>query len=139
LYCGFLISWQYLERGTTLSTPHPSNAHFTDAFKIPVWFEKQGLPPRFNGTTRQKGMSRSPGEHGVLLPCDTLLSSGLREDITPPSQIKIPLCTSLKYMGGGTGIAPLILNVGTRGEWSASRPSRFTPGKSPPPLPVSTH
>jgi hypothetical protein len=33
------------------------------------------------------------------------------------------------------GIAQLFLNLGTRrGEWSASRPGRFTPGKDPVPI-----
>jgi len=82
LYCGFLISWQYLERGTTLGTPHPFKAHFTNAFKIPVWFEKQGPAAQFNGTATQKGMSRLPGERRVLR-CDTSLSGGPGGDITP--------------------------------------------------------
>jgi len=34
------------------------------------------------------------------------------------------------YWGSG-GIVPLILDLGTRCEWSASRSGRFTPGKKP--------
>jgi hypothetical protein len=40
----------------------------------------------------------------------------------------------MKALGGKGGIAPLILELGTRrGEWSASRPGRaLPPGKGPP-------
>jgi hypothetical protein len=39
----------------------------------------------------------------------------------------------MKTYGGGGGIAPLFLVWALDGgEWSASRPGRFTPGKEPP-------
>jgi hypothetical protein len=73
-------------------------------------------------------MSRSPGERRVLR-CDTLLSGGLRGDINPHQNKDTPMHVIKEY-GGSTGIAPFILNIGISwGEWSASRPSPFTPGK----------
>jgi len=35
----------------------------------------------------------------------------------------------MKTYGGGGGTLPLIINLGTSGEWSASRPERVTPGE----------
>jgi hypothetical protein len=42
---------------------------------------------------------------------------------------KVVLVHAMKAYRGSRGIAPLILNPA--GEWSISRPGRFTPGKEP--------
>ena len=40
----------------------------------------------------------------------------------------VPVDT-MKAQRGSRGTAPLILSLGTRCEWTTSRPDRFTPGK----------
>jgi hypothetical protein len=49
--------------------------------------------------------------------------------------IRSPYNRPRRAQRGGTGIAVLILDLGTRrGGWSAPRPGRLTPGKDPVPI-----
>ena len=65
LYCGFLIGWQYLERGTTSGTPHPSKVHFTNTFKIPVCltWERRGPPHRTLDSTERPATKECHGHY----------------------------------------------------------------------------
>ena len=49
--------------------------------------------------------------------------------ITSKGQVKLSLCICHECMGAGEGIAPLLLNIGTRwDEWSASHADHFMLG-----------